>query len=509
MPASLSDAQLIREFATSRDQRAFAELVARHQNMVFSTALRRTGRPDLAGDVAQHVFLALATKAAWLTTRSNVGGWLYKSTLLETARRQRDEARRRAREHRYAEEEMKLHPPDEASTADDEEASRAKALLPHLDDALSTLADPDREAIVLRFLRGLSLRDTGAALGTSEEAARKRVSRALEKLSAAFHRRGVTASVAVLATIVLPRAVDAAPAGLGTALTGLGTTAPTTGAGGALFLKATALNKAQLVAACALTATVAVSWQALRIHQLQQQNHTLMAARPVDATSQPGPRSPEPPAGAAPSSTDSTSAVSAERPPRSKPDRRGKWDEWRELQRQQQRESRLAALHERLDLDDTQLTVIAEATTQAEIAEQALHDTARESDTPPDPADAEVITTRRNEAVAAALGQDQWAEYQAFVLEEEAGRREIFANRLLADLQTTLHLSDTQKDQLFTVFAAEATPSEIEAGRTPIEAMDNGQTEKLAEVLSEEQFKLWRQRAEMWSHLFRRGPEAR
>jgi RNA polymerase sigma factor (sigma-70 family) len=220
MPASMTDAQLLRTFATTRDQRAFAELVARHKDMVFSTALRRTGRPDLAGDVAQQVFLALATKAAWLTTRSNIGGWLYKSTLLETARRQRDESRRHARERRYAEEEMKLHPPHEASAGDDDEARRAKALLPHLDDALSALSEPDREAIVLRFLRGLSLRDTGTALGTSEEAARKRVSRALEKLSASFQRRGVTATVAVLTGAVLPRAVEAAPVGLGTTLVG-------------------------------------------------------------------------------------------------------------------------------------------------------------------------------------------------------------------------------------------------------------------------------------------------
>jgi hypothetical protein len=122
---------------------------------------------------------------------------------------------------------------------------------------------------------------------------------------------------------------------------------------------------------------------------------------------------------------------------------------------------------------------------------------------------AAAIATRRDEAIAEALGDDQWAEYQAFALEEEAGRREIFANRLLADLQTTLHLSDAQKDELFSIFAAEAAGSSPEAWRAPIEAMDNGQTEKLANVLTEEQFKLWRQRAEMWSQLFRRRPEAR
>jgi RNA polymerase sigma factor (sigma-70 family) len=511
MPASLTDAQLLREFATSRDERAFAELVTRHQDMVFSTALRRTGRSDLAADVAQHVFLALATKAAWLSTRATVGGWLYKSTLLETARRQRDEARRHARERRYAEEEMKLHPPHEGLSAEDDEARRAKALLPHLDDALATLPDPDREAIVLRFLRGLSLRDTGNALGTTEEAARKRVSRAVEKLSAAFQRRGVTASAAVLASAVLPRAVDAAPAGLGAALAGAGASAPATGTAGTLFMKAATLSKTQLVAACVLTAAVPVTWQAVQIQQLQEQNRALVAAQDTSEAGMGRPVAPPSPLTVGTSTTEDPGGVASEanRPPPPKHDRRGKWDEWRELQRQQQRESRLAALHERVGINDTQLSVIAEATARAEAEEFALHEVAREKGTTPNPADAAAIATRRDQAIAEALGDEQWAEYQAFVQEEEAGRREIFANRLLADLQTTLHLTDTQKDQLFAVFAAEAVAESPEAWRAPIEAMDNTQTDRLAEVLTEEQFKLWRQRAEMWSQLFRRGPEPR
>lgn len=509
MSDAITDAQLLRAFATFRDQRAFAELVARHKNMVFSTALRRTGHADLAADVAQHVFLALATKAAWLSTRPNIGGWLYKSTILETARRQRDEARRHARERRYAEEEMKWHPPTGSSTGevDDDEARRARALLPHLDDALSALSEPDREAIVLRFLRGLSLRDTGTALGTTEEAARKRVSRALEKLSTAFQRRGVTTTAAVLASAVLPRAVDAAPSSLGASLSGLATTAPATGPAATLFLKAAAVSKAQLVAACTLVAAAPITWQAARIHQLQAQNEALLATR--TATAAPAHSPPAPSSSASPASPPLVAAApgapagpasSAERGPR------GKWNEWRELQRQQQRESRLAALHERLGLDDTQLTVIAEATARAETTEQTIYDDARRHGLAPDPAAIEAAAQRRDQAIAAALGEDQWAEYQAFVLEEEAGRREIFANRLLADLQTSLHLSDAQKDALFAIFAAEPAGASPHAARAPIEAMDDHQTEKLAHVLTEEQFKLWRQRTEMWSNLFRRGP---
>ncbi|MFN0129997.1 MAG: RNA polymerase sigma factor [Verrucomicrobiales bacterium] len=507
MPAMITDAQLLREFATSRDQRAFGELVARHKDMVFSTALRRTGRPDLSADIAQQVFLALATKAAWLSTRASVGGWLYKSTLLETVRRQRDEARRHARERRYAEEEMKLHPPDEASSPDDEEAQRAKDLLPHLDDALSDLPTPDREAIMLRFMRGLSLRDTGAALGTTEEAARKRVSRALEKLSATFQRRGVTATAAVLASTVLPRAIDAAPAHLGTTLAGVGATAPTTGPAGVLFLKAAAMSKVQVVAACALTAAVPLTWQAMEIQDLKEENRVLSAERSVDSPSGIIPPPPRPislpPSSEPPRVASGEPADPDRRPPR---ERRGKMDEWRELQRQQQRESRLAALHERLGLDDTQLAVIAEATVRAELDVQALHDAARRTGTPAEATESAAIAERREAAIAAVLESDQWAEYQSFVHEEEAGRREIFANRLLADLQTTLHLSDTQKDEIFAIFAAEPDSGSPKSWRVPIEAMDTEQNEKLADVLNEEQFKLWRQRAEMWSQLFRREP---
>ena len=508
MPASLTDAQLLREFATSRDERAFAELATRHQDMVFSTALRRTGRPDLAADVAQHVFLALATKAAWLSTRSSVGGWLYKSTLLETARRQRDESRRHARERRYAEEEMKLHPPDLASSGGDDEALRAKALLPHLDGALSSLPEVDREAIVLRFLRGLSLRDTGVALGTSEEAARKRVTRALEKLSAAFQRRGVTASAAVLAAAVLPRAVDAAPASLGTTLAGIAAHAPTTGPLGAFILKASALSRIQVAAACLATATVPVTWQALQIRALKNRNRELASLASMAPAAPSELALPLPP----PSSVEPSPQTATTTPPtrdharQNKRDRRGKWDEWRELQRQQQRESRLAALHERLGLDETQLAVIAEATARAETEHQALHDAARQTGTPPSDADRQSVESRRDDAIAAALGPDQWADYQTFILEEEASRREIFANRLLADLQTTLHLSDSQKDRLFALFTAEDSPDQGEAWR-PIEAMEARQQDKLAEVLTQEQLALWRQRAEMWSQLFQSGPD--
>ena len=139
MTSPLTDGQLLREFAASRDQRAFRELVQRHQDMVFSTALRRCGHADAAADAAQNVFLALATKAARLSSRTSVGAWLYKSTLLETARRQRDEMRRSHRERRYAEETNTLTTTPGDMNPDDNEAHRARQLMPVLDEAMSGL----------------------------------------------------------------------------------------------------------------------------------------------------------------------------------------------------------------------------------------------------------------------------------------------------------------------------------------------------------------------------------
>ena len=201
---SISDQQLLREFALSQSQSAFRTLVERHQSMVFGTARRRMLSDAAAADVAQNVFLALARKAAWLSARTNVGGWLYKSTLMESARRQRDEMRRGSRERLYSEE-MNIR----GTSDEDTDAPRAADLMPLLDDALSGLSDADREAIMLRFFRGLSLRETGAAMGTTEEAARKRVSRALEKLSSVFKRRGTAVSASLLAASLLPEAADA------------------------------------------------------------------------------------------------------------------------------------------------------------------------------------------------------------------------------------------------------------------------------------------------------------
>src|SRR6187549_935343 len=234
------DAQLLREFAAGRSQSAFRTLVERYQDMVYGTARRRLGNDQAASDVAQNVFAALAKKAPWLCTRSSVGGWLYKSTLMEAARRQRDDLRRYKRERLYSEE-MNIR----GTNDHDEDAPQLTELMPVLDDAMSGLSAADREALVLRFFRGLSLRDTGVALGTTEEAARKRVSRAVDKLSGLFKRKGVTVPTAVLVATLLPKITNsmAAPAAFATKVTAAASTLPAPGAAALLYMKAATMSK--------------------------------------------------------------------------------------------------------------------------------------------------------------------------------------------------------------------------------------------------------------------------
>src|SRR5204863_408070 len=82
-----------------------------------------------------------------------------------------------------------------------------------LDAALARLATTDRDALLLKFMREKNHRDVGQALGISEEAARKRVARALDRLRDLLHRRGVACpAAATLATLLTAHATEAAPA---------------------------------------------------------------------------------------------------------------------------------------------------------------------------------------------------------------------------------------------------------------------------------------------------------
>lgn len=198
----LSDSQLLRVFAERRSEAAFAEIVRRHVDLVYSASFRMVHDAHLAKDVSQGVFVALAQGAGKLVNHPVLPGWLHRTTRNIAAQRIRTEVRRRRREREAAI--LNESPADDPSW---EEVS------PHLDAALGDLADADRDAVLLRYFENKSAGEMAAVLGISAEAAQKRVSRAVEKLRKGLARRGVTAGSAGLATAMSANAVQAAPAG--------------------------------------------------------------------------------------------------------------------------------------------------------------------------------------------------------------------------------------------------------------------------------------------------------
>jgi len=205
---TLDDMELVREYALQRSEEAFAELVSRHINLVYSTALRQIRNHHQAQDVTQAVFVILARKARWLRPGTVLAGWLFRTARLTAAQHLRGELRRAHREHKaYME-----------STPADDSGDVWPEIAPALNDMIAGLAEKDRNAIVLRFLEGKAFKEIAATVGGTEEAAQMRVNRALEKLRRMFARRGLVLNAAALGVVMSAQAVTAAPPGLAAAI---------------------------------------------------------------------------------------------------------------------------------------------------------------------------------------------------------------------------------------------------------------------------------------------------
>ena len=207
----LSDIELLDAYSCQRSEEAFRELVARHVDLIYSAAMRQLQNSHLAQEATQSAFIALAGKAGRLSRRTVLAGWLHRAVHFAALNLQRSEARRK----HWEEEAATMNSPGETEEAFHELA------LPLVDGALAELTESDRDAVILRFLQQKSLRDVAHAIGTSEEAAKKRVSRALEKLRGLLARRGVAVSVTVLAAGLSQMPVIAAPAELPATLAAL------------------------------------------------------------------------------------------------------------------------------------------------------------------------------------------------------------------------------------------------------------------------------------------------
>lgn len=201
------DHQLLGDFARAGSETAFATLVTRYVNLVYSTALRFTGNPHHAEEITQAVFVILARKAAGLSPRVVLSGWLYQATRLTAANFIKGEIRRQQREQEVY---MQSLSPESTDAAWNEMA-------PLLDEAMGQLGKTDRDAIVLRFFENKSAAEIGTALRMNEDTARRRVNRALDKLRKYLSRRGVASTTAIIAGAISANSVHAAPPGLGEA----------------------------------------------------------------------------------------------------------------------------------------------------------------------------------------------------------------------------------------------------------------------------------------------------
>src|SRR3954468_3501166 len=215
--SGLTDHELLRNYSAEGSEAAFAELVRRHVDFVYSAALRMTRDSHLAEDVTQGAFLALAQCAHKLPNRVVVPGFLHGAVRNIAAKAIRSQVRRRAREK-------------EAVAMNEAEQTAAiwEQVTPHLDQALAQLNESDRDALLLRYFQKQTAREIAEAFGTSEEAAQKRVSRAIERIRELLIRRGVTVGANGLLLGLSTFAVQAAPAGLGIAITNSALSATTT-----------------------------------------------------------------------------------------------------------------------------------------------------------------------------------------------------------------------------------------------------------------------------------------
>ncbi len=229
------DIALVREFAARQSESAFAALVQRHLGLVYSAALRQVGNPTLAEEIAQAVFILLSRKARTLGPDTILSAWLYRTTRYAAADALKIAHRRQRREEAYMQ--STLNEPDVWAQ-----------VAPLLDGAMSELSERDRAALVLRFFENKPAREIAGALKLTEEAAQKRVARALEKLRGVFAKRGVTLTGAAIAGAVSANAVQAVPVGLAAKISAAalvaGTTLATTTAITMTMLQKTVLGTA-------------------------------------------------------------------------------------------------------------------------------------------------------------------------------------------------------------------------------------------------------------------------
>ena len=269
----LTDQQLLRDYAEHHSETAFTTLVRRHIDLVHSAAFRLTVEAHSAQDVTQAVFVALAQNADRLAQHPVLSGWLHTTARNLAAKYVRTAVRRQNHEQEAVAMNELLATASETSW---------KTIAPQLDAALGELTEPDRDAVLLRYFEKKSAQEMAALLGISDEAAQKRVSRAVEKLRELFAKRGVTVGAGGLVVVISANAVQAAPVGLAVtisaAIAGTVVTTSTVLAATTKTIAMTALQKTLVTATVAVLAGAGI-YEARQASQLREQNQTLQQER--------------------------------------------------------------------------------------------------------------------------------------------------------------------------------------------------------------------------------------
>ena len=277
------DMELVRQYATNRSEEAFAALVTRYVNLVYTVALRQLRDGHMAEDATQAVFIILARKAGSLGPGTILSAWLCRTAQYVIADALRAQRRRQDREQE-AYMQSSLNQP-ESNTFSWTEIAHL------LDGAMATLGEKDHDAVVLRFFEEKDAKQVAAALGVSENAAKARVSRAVEKLRVYFSKRGVAASAALIAAAISKNSLQAAPVALTKTTIALSLAKGATASTSTLFLTQGALKLmawTKMQTAAVTVAIIGLATYSVMEHrtqtQLRQQNETLL--RQVDGLSQ-------------------------------------------------------------------------------------------------------------------------------------------------------------------------------------------------------------------------------
>ncbi len=262
--------QLLADYAQNRSEPAFRELVARYLDLVYSSALRLVdGDAHRAQDVTQIVFADLAKKSGEMASGVMLGGWLHRHTCFVAANTLRGERRRLARER----EAVAMNSLHEAAGAD------FSRLAPLLDETINQLDEVDRTAILLRFFEQKDFRNIGQSLASSEDAARMRVNRALDKLRDLLAQRGIRTTATALSVAISANAVQAAPAGLAATISAAALLTGTAVASSTIIAatKTIAMTTLQKTFATVTVATLlgAGIYEAHQAAQLRKQNQSL------------------------------------------------------------------------------------------------------------------------------------------------------------------------------------------------------------------------------------------